>query len=279
MLGRIGIDLNQDSNYDRRLKVGIKLALEHKAQIVGIYTSLLTKQYLYGGDTALPSQARAILETAIDQQMTTAKESFLQQTGDAGVAASWRAPKGEALEALALHSRFCDILIMSHIVESTSMKNLLPYRGDSIITSAGRPVLVVPHADALPTLGKSVLICWDSSHRAARALSDAAPFLERASKVIALSVNLNKEMLETQDVMPDDLSAYCASHHYPELTEVHMTRPKNEIGEAILAAANDYDCDLIVMGAYSHSPLREWTFGGTSTTLLQSMRVPVLFSH
>lgn len=147
------------------------------------------------------------------------------------------------------------------------------------MTSAGRPVLIVPHADALPTLGTNVLICWDSSRGAARALSDAAPFLERASKLIALSINMNKEMLATQDVMPDDLSMYCASHHYPELTEVHMTRPRNEIGETILAAANDYNCDLIVMGAYSHSPLREWTFGGTSTTLLQSMRVPVFFSH
>lgn len=168
---------------------------------------------------------------------------------------------------------------MSHLVESTSIKSLLPYRADTIITSAGRPVFMVPHVDVLPTVGKNILICWDSSRRAARALSDAAPFLERASKLIALSVNMNKELLKTQDIMPDDLSQYCASHHYAELTEVHMTRPKNEIGEAILTAANDYGCDLIVMGAYNHSPLREWTFGGTSTTLLQSMRVPVLFSH
>lgn len=279
MLGRIAIDLNQDSNYDRRLKVGIKLALEHGAQIVGVYTSLFTKQYLYGGDTALPSQARAILDTAIDQQMATAKESFLEQTSEAGVTASWRDPQGEALDALALHSRFCDMLIMSHAVESTSIKNLLPYRADAIITSAGRPVLMVPHVDALPTIGKSILICWDASHRAARALSDAAPFLENASKLVALSVNMNKDLLKTQDIMPDDLSLYCASHHYAELTEVYMTRPRNEIGEAILSTANDYGCDLIVMGAYNHSPLREWTFGGTSATLLQSMRVPVLFSH
>ena len=90
---------------------------------------------------------------------------------------------------------------------------------------------------------------------------------------------MDKEALKAQDIMSEDLSAYCASHHYSDLMDVHMTRLKDEIGKAILTAADDYDCDLIVMGAYSHSPLREWAFGGTSATVLQSTRIPVLFSH
>lgn len=279
MLGRIAIDLNQDGSCDRRITVGIQLAVQHEAELVGIYTHILTGQHLSAGDRAVAPEAFATLEMAFGQQMKSVKESFLEQAREAGVRAAWRAPKGDALEALSLHARFCDVLVMSHTRDSASRKSIVPYRADAIITSVGRPVLIVPHSGELPALGETILICWDASRSAARALSDAAPFLERAKRLIAVTVNQDKELFQAQDIMPEDLVAYCAAHRYGDLTEVSAAKPEHEIGKAILTAAQDYGCDLIVMGAYGHSPLREWAFGGTSSTLLQSMRVPVLFSH
>jgi nucleotide-binding universal stress UspA family protein len=279
MIGRIALDLQKDTNFQRRLKTGIQLAKKHQAELVGVYTTRLQQPYIFD-DVSVPSQVRTIMGTYLHEEKEEMQGIFLESTAEAGVKAQWRAPEGPPEEALIMQARYCDLIIMSQTENRQSVGNMLPNHTEAVIMSAGRPVLMVPYAgDVLPDLGKRVLICWDYGRRAARALADAGPLLERATDIVVLTIDPDASMLRSRGIEPEDLLSYFKAHRYADVREVFKHSADNDIGNTILNTATDYGCDLIVMGAYNRNRMREWAFGGTSKTLLQSMTVPILFSH
>ena len=102
-----------------------------------------------------------------------------------------------------------------------------------------------------------MLLCWDYGRRAARALADAAPLLRTASKLTLLTVDPQPDMLQALDIQPGDLPAYCAAHGYPVPKTVHATSEGVGIGNVILNVASDSGCDMIVMGLYNRSRVRD----------------------
>ena len=279
MLGRIALDLTNDANWTRRIEAAIQLAAHHNAELIGVYTEPPTPQYMYD-DGGVPQQILAPLLSQIARDRTETKDLFLKQAAQAGVKAQCRMPKGLIEEALALHARSCDLLIMSQTDYAESTWAIPPNIAESVITSAGRPVLMIPYAAHMQhPIGQHVLFCWDYGRRAARALADAAPILRRASELIILTVDPQPEMLRSRDVEPEDLLAYCSAHGFPKPKVVHAEGRDISVGNCILNATTDYGCDFVVMGIYNRSRVREWILGGTSKTLLQSMTVPTLFSH
>lgn len=279
MIGRIALDLQNDSNYHRRIRTAINLAKQHNAELIGVYTTRLTQRYVFD-DVALPDQVKKIMGRQLTEEQEAMHAEFLKLAQEAGIKAQWRTPEGHPEESLAMQARYCDLIVMSQTENRGSVASVVANRTESVIMNAGRPVLMVPFVgEVLPTVGENVLFCWDSGRRAARALADAAPLFSKAKQIVSLSIDPDVEMLRNKGIEPGDLAAYCASHNYPPLTEVVKSRADNDIGNTILNTATDYGCDMIVMGAYNHNRLREWAFGGTSKTLLQSMTVPILFSH
>jgi nucleotide-binding universal stress UspA family protein len=279
MLGRIALDLTNDANQTRRIQAAIQLAVRHRAELIGICTDLPAHEYMLGEERASERILARLLEQIALEKIET-KDHFLKQAALAGIKAQCRMPKGPIEEVLATHARSCDLLIMSQTDIAQPTWSIPPSVVDSVITAAGRPVLVTPYAgDIRHSIGQHVLFCWDYGRRSARALADAAPLLSTASTLSVLTVDPQPEMLRLLDIEPGDLSAYCAVHGYPKPKEVHTISEGVGIGNAILNAATDYGCDMIVMGLYNRSRIREWILGGTSRTLLQSMTVPILFSH
>ncbi len=119
-----------------------------------------------------------------------------------------------------------------------------------------------------------MLVAWNGTREAARATHDALPFLTQADKVVVLGVSASGE-----DHIPGaDLSTHLARHGVS--VEIH-NREANDVsvGDAILNAASDYGADLLVIGAYGHSRLRELVLGGVTRHLLRHMTIPVLMSH
>jgi nucleotide-binding universal stress UspA family protein len=279
MLGRIALDLTKDRNHQLRLEATVQLAAKHKAELVGIYSSPVTNQYLRD-DTVVPNEVATLMRNYVSGEAAEIRDNFTRMAALAGIKASYRAPQGPTEEVLALHSRYCDLLVMSQAgsVDGPSY-SLRPSLTEAVITSAGRPVLVIPYIGHLNPIGRRVLFCWDNGRRAARALADAAPILHEASNLIVLKVDENLAQIQAQDITPQDLNAYCASKGYPAPEVIKKESLNYGIGNTILNAATDQGCDLIVMGAYNRSRVREWVLGGTSKTLLQSMTVPILFSH
>lgn len=276
MLGRIAIDLTKDNNQVRRLETTLRLAKTHNAEVVGVYPSPEPSDYLRDG-SLIPREVSQMMTAHLAQERDEMKTLFEAQAAAAGVKATWRNPKGLSEEVLALHARYCDLVVMSQTVKQTS--SVRPSIAEAVITSAGRPVLMVPYIGEQHPVGSRILVCWDHGRRAARAFADAAPILANAKEIVIVSIDERSNRLVSQDVQEDDIEAYCVSKGYVKPRRVRLDSADAGIGNTILNAASDHGSDLIVMGAYNRSRAREWMLGGTSKTLLDSMTVPILFSH
>jgi nucleotide-binding universal stress UspA family protein len=149
---------------------------------------------------------------------------------------------------------------------------------EHVVLAAGRPVLMIPYAGQPAALGERVLVAWNASRESTRALTDALPLLQRAAQVDVLTVNARPGRDGHGEMPGADIALYLARHGVS--ANVHPTHGEDiGVGEWLLSRAADLGTDLIVMGAYGHSRLREMVLGGATRTILQSMTVPVLMSH
>ena len=149
---------------------------------------------------------------------------------------------------------------------------------DRLATESGRPVLIVPNASVHERVGERVLVAWNSRREAARAVYEALPVLQRAREVRVVWVNAQSERERAQDVPTGDICAALARHGVKcEATE--QIAPRAGVGETLLASAAEWKADLLVMGCYGHTRLREFILGGASRHVLSHMTLPVLMSH
>ena len=141
------------------------------------------------------------------------------------------------------------------------------------LMGTGRPVLLAP-ATAPNEIGSSVAIAWNGSIEASKAVTLAMPFLMRAHTVTAISV-VEKG---SKDHNLDGLVQYLRWHGIPAKLVV-VTKRGGDTGKAVCGAASRAKADLLVMGAYTHSRIREMIFGGVTDHVLRASRIPVLFAH
>jgi len=120
-----------------------------------------------------------------------------------------------------------------------------------------------------------VLVAWDGSREAARAIADAMPLLERAVHVTVLAVNPGPDL---GDEPCADITLHLARHNVPA-EAAHMVSEDLDTADALLSRAADLSVDLIVMGAYGRRRLRDLVMGSVTGHLLRHMTVPVLMSH
>jgi nucleotide-binding universal stress UspA family protein len=154
------------------------------------------------------------------------------------------------------------------------------YRGlpEEVTLNSGRPTLVVPYIGAAATIGERVMVAWNASREAARAIGDAMPLLERAKVVTVVSVNARPDALGHGEDPGADIGAHLARHGLK--VEVERLEARDiDVPNAILSRLADAGSDLLVMGCYGHSRLREMVLGGVTRTILGEMTVPVLMAH
>jgi nucleotide-binding universal stress UspA family protein len=147
---------------------------------------------------------------------------------------------------------------------------------ETTLFESGRPVIAVPYIQKGELKLDRVMVCWDGGRAATRAIADAIPFLTRAKSVelVIFSGERGK-----QDQLPGvDMGQHLARHDI-NVTVNRMPVGDVEIADAILSHAADSSADLLVMGGYGHSRLREFILGGVTRTLLEAMTVPLLLSH
>jgi nucleotide-binding universal stress UspA family protein len=146
---------------------------------------------------------------------------------------------------------------------------------ESALFDSGRPVIVAPYIQKDPLKLDRVVVCWDAGRTAARAVADAMPLLERADKVNVISVSQRPG--SDQEIPGVDVAEHLARHGVN--VEVQRIVSDIDVAASILSCAADSATDLLVMGAYGHSRLREFILGGVTRGILQSVTVPVLMSH
>jgi nucleotide-binding universal stress UspA family protein len=150
------------------------------------------------------------------------------------------------------------------------------FLAEAVLFGSGRPMLMVPYITRAPIKSDRVLICWDGGVPAARAVHDAMPFLCKAKAIDVVTVN--EDEATTSEVSSTALIAHLARRDLP-VKPYRLTADTPNIHNAILSLAADNNTDLIVMGGYGHSRLREFILGGTTRGMFESLTVPALISH
>jgi nucleotide-binding universal stress UspA family protein len=174
--------------------------------------------------------------------------------------------------AVSLHARYADLVVVGQgpATEGGIAENL--------VLNSGRPVLVVPHSQERSLLAEHIMVAWNARREATRALTDALPLLQRAKQVDIVTVNAEPKSEGHGDLPGADIALYLARHGV-NANVLATSAPGANVGEWLLSRAADLGADMMVMGAYGHSRLRELVLGGATKTVLESLTVPVLMSH
>ena len=147
---------------------------------------------------------------------------------------------------------------------------------EDLVVRSSRPLLFVPYAGNHDTTGRSILGAWDNSREASRAIHDALPLLKAAEAVHVVSVN-EAEKLQTE--LPSATVSEHLARHDVNVIAHDVIKNKVPIAETLLSVSADYGSDMMVMGGYSHSRMREVIFGGVTRKIIDSMTIPVFMSH
>lgn len=182
------------------------------------------------------------------------------------------------IEALSVPGRYCDLLILGQPDPDEETAFVDSDFHEQVAVNSSEPTVIMPYAGAYGNIGQRVLIAWNASRQAKRAVHYALPLLQRAKQVLAVIFNPKPDSSGLYGIPPGaDLKTYLARHG----ADVQVTTPSTEgdVGEALLSLAVNEGSDLLVMGCYSHSRFREMVLGGATRTVLKSMTVPVLMSY
>jgi nucleotide-binding universal stress UspA family protein len=147
---------------------------------------------------------------------------------------------------------------------------------ESALFESGRPVIVVPYIQKAPLKLDRVMVCWDGSRAATRAIADAMPLLERAGQVEL--VIAGKERGKRDEIPGADMGQHLARHGLT-VDVKRVSGGDIDVADALLSHAADANIDFVVMGGYGHSRLREFVLGGVTRSILRAMTAPTLLSH
>jgi nucleotide-binding universal stress UspA family protein len=261
----------------QRLSVAVELAQRFGARLIGVHARPPFEVPAFSDGTLPMDSLFTAYETAAKVDEAAAAAAFDKAIKGTHLATEWRVVEGYADEQLAIQARYADLLVLGQTDPDADSPGP-PALPESIVLATGRPVIVVPHIGVTAKPGGTVMLCWNASRESARAASDALPFLKQAKKVIVLLVD-PKSSTRGHGAEPGaDVGTWLARHGV-DVTVQRDVAADSDIGGVILSRAADHDVDLIVMGLYGHSRLREMVLGGASRTLLSSMTVPVLMAH
>jgi nucleotide-binding universal stress UspA family protein len=257
--------------------VAIDVAKAHEAHLTGLHVA--ADPILPGGmHGELPAHFLTALEEQTVQRSQAVMAQFRKTVAKSGLSTDGRAVRGPAAEManiVSLHARYADLIVLGQ-PEPEPSNDAGEHLAEDVIMSSGRPALVIPYIGAGKNMGRRVLVAWDAGREAARAVNDALPFLTRADKVAVLVINPGEGAHGPEPGA--DIALHLARHGVRAEAQ-HLTADDLSIANALLSRLVDLDIDLLVMGAYGHSRLREWILGGVTKEIFRQMTVPVLMSH
>lgn len=256
-------------------QVALDLAGRTGAHVTGLSVAF---EPVVPGFIAAPMPADYI-EIARDQALkaaAAANTSFGEMARRAGIVAEARTAEmitGGSAESVVGHCRLTDLVVIGqdNPEEPEPMREMLI---EAVLFETGVPVLIVPYIGGALTL-RNVMVAWDGSPTASRAVHAALPVLAMAEKVTVMLVETGKARPGEPGA---DIATYLARHGLNVTVDV-VPRPQTRIADAILNYVADNAVDLVAMGGYGHSRMREFLFGGATREILTSMTVPVLMAH
>ena len=270
------VHLTDKRRAEALLEPAIHLATRHNAHLIGmhIYASLPAPPIAVPYATKILGSAAAF-ERAETEEISAA---FTRMTANQPFVAEWRALKVPHVDLASVvldHGRAADLIIAAQTDPDWDLSPLMDFP-ERLALESGRPVLVVPYVGRYPEIGRNVVIAWKATREAARAAFDSLPILAQAEKVQVLEV---RERHDGASHGPDPIIAASLARHGIKATVRSSIATDMSVGNEIFSRLADADADLLVMGAYGHSRMREFVFGGATRHIARHMTVPTLFSH
>jgi len=270
----VNLSVTKEGSVAGKYAVSVAAALEaHLTGVAFIYDPVVP----ISGAGYIPAE---VIETQRDDNEAAAEaaiKSFTAASNQAGISAEplmTSASLGGAGDHFARMARRFDLAIVGQAQpEVSGMEQVI---GETTLFESGRPMIVVPYIQKAPFKTNNVMICWDGSRTATRAVADAIPIIGNSGRVeIVIVAN---ERGKQDEIEGADIGQHLARHGLK--VDVHRISGGNiDVGDALLSHAADSGADLMVMGGYGHSRLREFVLGGVTRSIFESMTVPVLLSH
>ena len=270
------VHLNDNRRAEALLEPAIQLATRYNSHLLGLH--------VYASMPAPPvpmGYASSVLGSVVAQERKRGQdiaETFARMTATGGFVPEWhllKVPHVDLAPVVMGHSRAADLIIAGQTDPDWDLSPLLDFP-ERLALESGRPVLVIPYAGRYSRIGRNVVVAWKAGRESARAVFDALPLLQGAENVHILEITGRGE---DGTLSPDTSIAASLARHGVKPTVHASVAPDISVGNEILSRLADLDADLLVMGAYGHSRMRELVFGGVTRHIARHMTVPTLFSH
>ena len=276
------VHFNDERRLPYLLDAALTMARSSSAHLIGL--AVLPPMIIIPDTEAGPGTVIDAHRIAYQEQMDRMRTAFENVKREPGLTTEWRAldgqdvnPFGDVAMVVLDHARSADLVIAGQANPQWALSSYLDV-AEQLILESGRPVLVMPKGGSVRSIGKRILVAWDGRREAARAAFDALPMLKAADLVNVCCVDPAAD--ETGSDVPT-VSEICTAlaRHGVKCEAMPPIRAERGVGSALLATADKQRADMLVMGCYGHSRLREYIMGGASHYVLSHMHVPVLMSH
>ena len=292
----IVVVLDESASSEIRLTVAVGLAQQYGAHLTGVsaldllrpaspaarphdnplvYTLPASKLMNWGA--VLPHDYSEA-DTQAAEAAERIEAAFRERLRFTDLHSDWQVASGKVSETVVCRARHADLVILGQVDPAHPPPPAGRQLVEEVLMTSGRPILVIPYIGRFETFGTNILVGWNNSREAARAMNDAIPLLTKAASVTILEANPIGRKPASDDATSADISRHLARHGISAKT-ARTTMDSTSASDALLSYAADVSADLLVVGGYGHSRLRELILGGVTRELLQHMTLPVLMAH
>lgn len=272
------LDDAEDST--RRFDLACELAQRHDAHLTVLALSLQIYPYAAAGFDA----GAAAIDVGQIEEARQRAQAVANAANQAMAARNisgdvrWTSRELAGIRDItALHSRFSELTIAGQPIAGRE-QSTREWALEGALFSSGRPVLIVPSEYPRAMVARNVIVAWDASREAARALNDAITFIKEAETTTVVIVDPEPGYQSFGDEPGADIAPIIA-RHCKNVDVDRIPSSGSSVAQTIIKRSIDASGDLIVMGGYGHSPLRESVFGGVSHDMIRQSTIPLLLSH
>lgn len=267
--------LDRSDHSASRLDLAARLAARQQATLIGMRIEV----HPHIPETfraAIRPDALAAQADLIAQDTGRIEAALRAAAAQAGVRAEWWCERGGGIAELCRRARYADVTVVSvpprDREEELSSRDLV----HELLFTTGRSVLLVPDPVGPGVVGRRIVLAWNSSRESSRALAEAMPLLVAAEAVAVVTVCAAGDRAKLGDM---EEAARHLVRNGVKATAVPVEGVDHDAGDRLLAAARDFGADLLVMGAYGRSRMREMVLGGATWHIIRNAGIPVLMAH
>ncbi|MCB1830172.1 MAG: universal stress protein [Chromatiaceae bacterium] len=270
------VHIDHTAPCEKRVRIAVELAASQGAELTGLYSK--ANAFMEYRTSGLEKRRE---KHAKDSEKL--RERFAPMAEKADVKLNWiTAPfdrkEDFVTDQVIFYTQHFDLVVVGQYDVDIHDGSVPLDLAERLVMESGRPVLVIPYAGKFDSLGKRVVVAWNTARESVRALNDAMPIMRDAKKVKVVAINPRQKGKRHGQIPSADIVQHLIRHGVNAVGDYFDTKGVDE-GNLLLNTAAEERADLLVMGAYGTHRFRELILGGATSTVLKQMTTPVLMSH